>query len=274
MQLSAFPCGCLEAQPSKIKANYPALSAEGQTRPCHHLAASLQHDEERCPACPAPDRPHKQRVRGAQVPGKFPPCSPLCLLDSTNSFQRLSIAGCFMVFTLLSGRFLLPLFCFSSSQPNTSPNACCWGEDKLQFGGSTADWGDATAAEHCSPSLLPASPRTCRSCSAWGALGLSWTYSARKGERLPRTGVGTAFSVAAVCKLYLLRKFIIFYKKKTRMLTHLFGNTEKETATTQAAPGAGQRELSLGQRHQPAPCARPRGFLAGFLLALVSEAHV
>lgn len=58
------------------------------------------------------------------------------------------------------------------------------------------------------------------------------------------------------------------------MLTHLFGNTEKETATTQAAPGAGQRELSLGQRHQPAPCARPRGFLAGFLLALVTEAHV
>lgn len=72
------------------------------------------------------------------------------------------------------------------------------------------------------------------------------------------------------------------------MLTHLFGNTEEETATTQAAPGAGQRELSLGQRHQPAPCARPRGaalgdkemqhpardFLAGFLLTLVIEAHV
>lgn len=53
MQPSAFPRGCLEAQPSKIKANYPALSAEGQTSPCHHLAASLQHDEEWCPARPA-----------------------------------------------------------------------------------------------------------------------------------------------------------------------------------------------------------------------------
>lgn len=37
------------------------------------------------------------------------------------------------------------------------------------------------------------------------------------------------------------------------MLTHLFGNTEEETATTQAAPGAGQRELSLARGTNPHP---------------------